>query len=329
METRVESWAVGTGIEARRGRPNRYYDPAFPIGVIEPTAANTGPRVPESSLTVYNGDVTNVAPGEVLDRLLITGQFMPNNPCTIRDSVIRGGPVAYEELIGLVDCRRNGGDPVRLEFCTLDPAGDAAVGHVGFRRGNFSAYRCKVVNVVDHAHIHGNGSWPNTHNVIVQLHACYFAHSRWYPDDPRQGPEGSHCDFVQAHGSLSLLEIMGCSFGKDGARANTSNILLQQHHGLYGRVVITDNWFYGHPTSGSTFNMSENRGVGYLDLAFHRNRIDRAGKAPRILVYARSRIPENYGWIGDPLAGPSTWTPTANASVFMDDGTPVPINKGD
>lgn len=326
----IESWAIDSTAERRRDRVPRFYDSDFPLGQLEPHYDICKPRIPPASRVNYNGDITNVAPGEVISGLNVNGRIIPNNPCTIKDSLIRGVPTDPLDAVGLFDGGSNEGSPVRLEFCEINPDPHMAPSINGFRRGGFSAYRCTVRNVVDSAHVHGNGSWPNTRNRVVQLHACVFNDATVFPNDPNWGGSPSHSDFVQAHGSLSLLEIIGCSFGKVGARPNTTIILLQQHHGIYGKIRIEDNWFYGNTEGGATFNMSAQRSQVYDTdvLSFKRNRIDRAGHAPRLLVKDSHWYPAVYGWTGTDLSNPNTWVPGADASIFMDDGSPVPISNG-
>lgn len=230
----------------------------------------------------------------------------------------------------LVDTRSLGiTTPVRIEHTTLSPS-HRGVDLYGMKYAHVDAYRCLIEGVVDGASPMGGGQWPATVHRIARYRACMFTDSPWYADDPRQS-DGSHNDFIQAHGSLALLEVVGCSFGADGERAD-SMILLQQQHGLYDEVVITDNWFYGHGSKGSIFNMSETRGVGFTNLKYLRNRISSSShQGGQILVKANSRIPENFGWIGTPGSSPTTWTAGPDASVYLDGpnaGQPVRPKAG-
>lgn len=328
MTPRLETWAVLADREARRGRPDKYFDADFPLGEIEPVAANTGSRV---TGTNYAGDIRNVTRGEVISGLNITGVVRPDNPGIMRDCRILGGPAPeYGNSHTLVDVRHSNIDvPFRFEFVSLEPS-DRSVDIYGFEYGGIDAYRCSIVGTVDAASVHGIGSWPNTIHRVVKFHACRFDDSPFYAVDPRQ-TDGSHNDFIQAHGSLSLLEVIGCSFGKLGPRAMAC-ILLQQHHGLYsGPIKITDNWFYGHQSKGAVFNMSETRDEPFSDLSFHRNRIWRdsnhASPSP-IAVKSRSRIPANFGMTGTNGSLPSTWTPGPNVNVYMDNGAHVQPKAG-
>lgn len=328
---RVETWMVAQGVELRRGRADRYFGSDFALGQEKPTETNTGPRVGETSLANYAGDVTNVAKGEVLDRLNITGRWLANNPCTLRDSQILGGPApTYGTTHAHASARLSGTEmPMRFEHVKIAPS-HRTVDSYGFEWGGIDAYRCQIIGVIDGASVHGSGTWPNTINKIVRFHACAFADSPFYATDPRQ-TDGSHNDFIQAHGSLSLLEVVGCSFGAWGERA-AACILLQQNHGIYhGPIIITDNWFHGHPTKGAVFNTSESRGQSYTMLQFWRNRIsedsNHASPAP-VLTKSTSRYPATFGMIGTDGTAPGTWTAGPNCNVYMDSGLPVPIKSG-
>lgn len=331
MPVRVEDWLVRESTEERRGRAPIYTDGDFPVGLVEPVRENVGHRVAEAQLTSYSGSVTNVPyDGYVFDRLAISGQFRPNRPCVVRDCLIMGGPTPYNQTLNLVDTRSLGiTTPVRIEHTTLSPS-HRSVDIYGVAYGHIDAYRCLIEGVVDGASVHGAGTWPATIDRVVRFRACMFTDSPWYADDPRQ-VDGSHNDFIQAHGSLSLLEVVGCSFGADGERAD-STILLQQAHGLYGEIVITDNWFYGHQTKGSVFNMSESRGVGFTNLKYLRNRISADSHlGGQILIKPLSRIPENFGWTGAPGSLISSWVAGPDASYYLDGpdaGQPVRPKAG-
>lgn len=335
MSVRVEDWIVRETTEERRGRSPIYTgDPDFEVGQIEPTRQNVGYRVAEAQLQNYSGSLTNVPyDGYVFDRLAITGQFRPNRSCVLRDCLILGGPAPNPgQDWALVDTRSLSiTTPVRVEHSTLSPS-HRSVDLYGFKWGHVDAYRCLIEGVVDGGSPHGSGQWPSTIHREVRYRACMFTDSPWYEHDPRQ-TDGSHNDFIQAHGSLSLLEVHGCSFGADGEKADTS-ILVQQQHGLYDAIRITDNWFYGHPSKGAVFNMTESRGVPFTNLQFWRNRIaassNHSSPSP-IAVASGSRFPENFGWTGTVGSSPSTWVAGPNASVYLDGpnaGEPVRPKAG-
>lgn len=338
--TRLEGWLHTPAGWQRRGRPTKFVDPEFQVGVDKPVRSNVGCRIPVGDLIPVAGSVTSTHPltgqplqhGDVIEGVDIAGVFRPNRYVILRDSRIRGGPTPYGQTLNLVDTRAlTITQPVRLEHVTISPS-HRSVDVYGFAYADVDAYRCLIEGVVDGASVHGGGSWPNTIHRIAKFEACLFTDSPWYADDPRQ-TDGSHNDFIQAHGSLSLLWVVGCTFGLDGEKADTT-ILLQQAHGLYDEIVITDNWFHGNPIKGAVLNMSETRGVGFTNLQFLRNRIsaesNHSSPSP-IVVKSNSRYPENFGWTGTVGSSPSTWVAGPSASVYMDGpnaGQPVRPKAG-
>lgn len=335
----LDAWQRTPAGWERRGRPLRHVDddPNFVLGMTKPTRSNTGLAargVSEAQLSNYAGTFTNVSKGEKIDRLLITGSFRPNNTCTLSESKVVGPAVAppLGETFNLVDTRSLAiDDPVRVEYCDLSPQ-TRTVDMYGVAYGQVEVYRSIIEGVVDGMSVHGAGTWPATIHRTVRLLGSLLTDSPWYADDPRQ-TDGSHNDFIQAHGSLQLLMIWGNTFGLDGEKADTS-ILIQQAHGLYDAVRIIENWFHGHPSRGAVFNMTETRGVGFTDLQFLRNRIssesNHSNPSP-IVVKTLSRIPENFGWTGTVGSSPSTWVAGPDASYYMDgpnQGQPVRPKAG-
>lgn len=310
----------------------------FVLGVTEPTAANTGPRVAEASLSNYAGSLTNVTTGDTIDRLAITGRIVPNaGGVTFRDTLVLGGmpdgspsSPSVANTWALVDSRSGSvTTPNLYEHCEIRPS---YLSHdiYGFRGGNIDAYRCKIWPVIDAFSVHGSGTYPANTMKIVRIRGCYAERSHFEAVDPRQGPEGSHGDTVQPAGALSELTIIGNALWG----GNTSCILLQKNGGPYGMVTIEDNWLYGHPDAGATLHMSESlqggttQGYGPGELSVKRNRIDRGGNSPRVLIKSNSRFPANFGCTGTDGSNPSTWTPGPDANVWMDDGTPATLNAG-
>lgn len=315
------------------------WDDSFVLGVTEPTALNTGPRVSEAQLSNYSGSLTNISNGEVIDRLIITGRVnSPTATFTVRDSIIRGGeptptgqdPVVRNNKWALADTRSSATSLARYEYVTFDPSYSSHEIY-GFRGGNFEAYRCNLSGMTDAFSVHGSGTYPSTTNKNVKIHGCYVWRFPIHPD-PDQGDNITHNDGIQSAGALNTLEIVGNSIGFGEPRARTSCILLQKNAGTYvNPIVVTDNWLYGHTTDGSTFNMSETlpgsvtEGYGPGALLFLRNRIDGTGNSPRILVKPNSRFAANFGMTGT-SGNTSGWVAGPNANVLMGGGIAYPSN---
>lgn len=286
-------------------------DPAgFEIGVVEPTLANTGCRYPRASLTVVAGDLVVNTGGTatnplVIERKLIRGQLRINVPyVTVRDCIVEGGPApVYGTTWPLVRALTAGAVGLLFEYITLAPSAPS-VDVYGFQGGDFTARYCQVGGVVDAFSI--NGSAATVKKVTIE--GCYVDDLRTYSPDPRQSDNITHNDGIQSAGNLDL-RIVGCTI--HGGR--TSCILIQQGQGTYVKAYTDRCWLYGNPDTGSTFNVSENGRGPINNLTVTGHRIDRAGRAPRLLL---------------PAATAAAATTVVAGNVYMDDGSPVPISPG-
>lgn len=224
----------------------------FTLYVTEPTAANTGFRIPEANLTNYAGSLTNVKAGETVSGLAITGNVEPyNSGGTYRDCLILMGAspfatgIEYPAIRGL----RAGVTDNLFEFCTVAPSVQT-VDIYGPQGGGFTLRRCDVSGVVDGLHINGLSSGEVK---FVRAEGCYIHDLVSYTVDPRQGGGHSHNDGIQAAGYLDL-EVVGSAIHG----GFTSAILLQQGLGTYTKALIDRNWLYGDPTGGACLNITEN-----------------------------------------------------------------------
>lgn len=292
---------------------------AFVLGVTQPTAANTGSRIADVSLSNYAGDITNVSPGETISGLLVTGRIAPNlgagQTATMRDSV----------LLGLTDPTPTGSDyfnvgadtghagTMRYEHVEVRAPGDS-YRYNGWKGGNVELYRCRASGVVDFLSPHGSGSLYKT----FVAHGCY-ADNFYFGTDPNQAnTDGlTHPDWCQAQGGLSLLEIIGCANSPDG-RPRTSCILLQAGgtligQGQYGTVRINQNWFYGSDVSGSTVNVPITA-TKFGEFELIGNRVSQTGKTPRVLIHSTVR---------------SAFAATISGNVILETSAALTINNAD
>lgn len=291
----------------------------FIYGRTEPTdvglytaAAVTGPRVPETSMQTYDGSLTNVAEGEVIDRLIITGRFRPEAArWTLRDSIVAGGqPPAGDTLWPLLDMRDGDSEGGLIEHVEVRPTYQGYEVY-GLKGGSVTARRTIIRGVVDGFQPHGSGSYPDTTNKRVRLLGCLVDDLAVFPD-PGQSDGITHNDGLQSAGALDYLEVFGCAIY--GGR--TSAILLQQNQGLYKLVFILANWLYGDPDQGSTFNTSQNgRGIIAADgaLVVLGNRFSKAGNTPHALVSGSTLDSPSFAW---------------RFNTYMEDGTEVLPSRG-
>lgn len=223
----------------------------FDLGTTEPTAANTGIRVPETSLTNYGGSLTNVKSGETVSRLAITGNIEPyNSGGTYQDCLILMGSSPYASGIEYPAIRglRAGITNNLFEFCTVRPTVQT-VDIYGPQGGGMTLRRCDISGVVDGLHING----LSTEVKFFRAEGCYIHDLVSYAVDPRQGGGHSHNDGVQSAGNLDLELVGNAIHG-----GYTSAVLLQQGLGTYVKALIDRNWLYGDPTGGACLNITEN-----------------------------------------------------------------------
>lgn len=324
------------------------FDVQAPVNLQLATPLNTGCRIPENELTPVAGSVTTTHPGtgqplkagDVVEGFDIAGRIVPTiGGVTYRDCIVRGGmpngqpsSPTQANTWALIDHRNNGITTLnRFEYVTLAPS---YLSHdiYGFRGGNYIALYCYVGPVIDGFNPHGSQEmWKSAFHW-----GCYMEMAHHADVDPRQGPEGSHDDNLQAQGKLTRLELLKCDLR--GSYGNT--VLLQKGEGSYGMIKINDNRFSGRTDTGGVFNMSETlgaaagggtEGYGPGTLEVLRNVVDpnvnHASPSP-FAIKANSRYPENFGCTGTPGSSPSTWTPGPNANVYEGTGTPVALKAG-
>lgn|GEM_PF-1444061 len=280
----------------------------FVLGQTEPTAANTGCRIPRADLLHRPGTVTSTHPvtgaplqrGDVISGVRVSRLAITVPGVVVRDVWVDGGGLSYGPNPGtdyhrLVDARACPGgasddDLVRYEHVTVDPATRSYL-NVAFQGSNFRAYRCLVVGVTDAFSPHSTGSQVPR---AVDILGCYAAD--FYIDaDPNQSDGIVHGDFVQSGGKLRRLRIEGNAVAGGGAtslgstaRPRTSNVLLQTNAGAYSGegVSIVRNWLRGHPAAGSTVNVPVNIAAAFELVD---NVIASTGKTPRLLINAAVR----------------------------------------
>ena len=274
--------------------PAQPEDP-FELMVTEPTASNTGFRVPEISLSNYAGDLTNVQSGDIVDRLAITGKTRPlaTVTATYRDCLLLGQTQAqatgtsYYEIGDHTATTQVGAGLVTYEFCEIR-ATLPSYKNNGWKGGNVMLYRCKGVGLTDFLSPHGSSGQGVSKT--FRAHGCYAA-DFVTSVEPVQNQSDliTHNDYSQSQGLLSVYELLGCANGTNG-RPRTSWALLQKSQGSYGIVRIIGNWARGAETTGSTFNVPPNLlASDFQEFHFQNNRVSITGKTPRVLISSSVR----------------------------------------
>lgn len=298
-------------------------DPAEPIdnfelGVTEPTAANTGFRVPEISLANYSGDITNITQGEIVSRLAITGKVRPpaNVTATLRDCLALGQTQAqatgtsYYNIGDQTATTATGAGVITWEFCEIR-ASLPSYKNNGWKGGNVFLYRCKGNGLTDFLSPHGSAGSGVAKS--FKAHGCY-AENFVTSVEPaaNQSDLITHNDYCQCQGLLTVLEIIGCANSTTG-RPRTSWLLIQKSQGSYGIVRIEKNWMRGATTTGSTINVASNMlGTDFQEFHLKDNRISTSGNTPRALVSASVR---------------SAFASTISGNIEMETGLPLTINN--
>lgn len=287
------------------------------LGIHTP-AASIGPRVPEVRLTPYAGSFENVADGEVIERLAITGRFSPTAPTfTLRDSLVLGGVPFGDDPANSPDDREGNW---WLLNCVSDAITDGLIEHVevrptyrssevgGFKGGNVTLANTWIHGVADGAQPHGSKALRK----FMRMHGCRIDGLEVYPD-PGQADGFTHNDGAQASGALDLMEFVGNLIR--GGR--TSCLLIMQNVGTYTTVLVDRNWLLGDTEEGSTLNTAEN-GLGPIaadgSFTVSGNRFSKTGHS-------------NHAYIASATLDSPTflWTPD---NVYLEDGSPVTPKRG-
>jgi hypothetical protein len=256
------------------------------LGTTKPTAANSGPRIPVSTMTIaplVNGDYTVSTAGVTVQGLDIRGNLIVNAAnVTIQDCIIRGHINRVRTDLYSVDNNNpflvafNSTGGV-IQFC--DVGFDTSFGGFpgywqnGIGGSTWKAYRCDIHDAVDWTDAQGGGKQ-------VQLLGCYLHDISMRNDDKNQSggtnpgsvadPWWSHSDGCQLKGTTNTI-IKGNFFANyasattswlDGPPPpDTANSFAPRTYGSpYGCGVqntvdtevneeISYNWFWGGDTA--------------------------------------------------------------------------------
>lgn len=308
----LDTWFFDGTVEKRPGAPNKIPPDAFQLRITKPSAANTGPRIPEINLVNYAGSFSNApAGGPPISGLAITGQINATNPnVTFQDCLVKMGANSNPGTTYLGIKANNASQPtgLRFEFCEIRPSVQS-VDHYGIQGRGFVLYRCEISGVVDGGVLHGSGT-----NGTASVQGCFIHGLAHYDVDPRQSGTPSHDDGLQIEGLLDVEVIGNTILG-----GYTSAILVTQNVGTFARVSIEDNWLdQEHPAGGAVVNVSEKSLGPINNFTLARNKFGRTGTGYRIIMPSTTRL-ASTSYV--PLTGP-------DANVYENDGTPVTITNG-
>lgn len=279
--------------------------PSFVRGVTRADSTNTGPRIPEISLSNYAGTFSNVPANTVVSGLAITGRTAcEQNNTTFRDCLIKVGvnpTPGTTYTAGRVSVAGVKGS--RYEFCRISPS-NPTVDIYGFQGRDFTLYRTDLAGVVDGIVGHGYAGYVNGH---ISIEDSFIHGLLTYANDPRQSGTPSHGDGAQFPGGASFAILGSTIFG-----GNTSAVLVKDDTALgYPYCTIDQSYIdIEYPNGGAGVNV-----VGAIpNLTIKRTAFGRSSPTrPRLLISSAAMalsstyIPttgadKNY-WIDDPSTG--------------------------
>lgn len=331
----LTGFAAVVGVRvARGGRWRQRGRPSIPgpglvfhLKITEPTAENTGPRVPPTQTFGSPGSpytYTISMPG-VTERIRVYGRInvTAESGVIIRDVEVIMQP-STTQINGIqFNAENSHGNLVEFTRVTVGDPGLATEEQSTCIRGRgVDVIRCDLSGAVD-----GLQVYTPTKAVARQRVRILGTYIHDLIVSPSTQSDGwTHNDCIQGLGSLDL-EIIGNAL--HGGR--TSCVIINTDvpaHG-WGDCIVEDNWCYGDPLNGSTLNVATTASIG--NLSVKRNRISRAGKnSGQCFVKAPNLVPTSCGAESGTSNGASTsdWVYGPDANVFMDNGAPVPIRVG-
>lgn len=277
-ETRV----YRSGAWQRRSRNPVYppLDDGFVLGVTQPDAINTGPRITEASMTTVTGTITLNTPQTYENRIVEGTIVITSSNVIVRNCIIRM-PSSGTAIRG-VFCATAGATNILIEYVRIEvPAGNRSYNQGYCIQGSgYTARRCDFSGTVDGLSIAGVNQ-----RASVTVEGCYIhdlpVYTAGSPGIVHPTDTVTHNDGMQIEGNLSSVSIIGNSI----CTARTSCILVTQDNGTYDVAPhIEDNWFFiDDPTFGSMLNISKT-GMTLPDLTVKRNRFPLGNSPARLFI---------------------------------------------
>lgn len=220
--------------------------PAFTPGLVKPVGSrdagvrNVGPRMEDSALTVYNGDIT-LTTNQVLTGMYINGKVTcaaGTTGAVVRDCVIRGVPGTTSQSATAVGPSYNFRGTV-FEWCRFDATGTESLWQDCIDGGNYTVRYSELLRGVDGmgANIVGNAtmetsriyhgkyaSWWNdsTGTKRTATFTDYGGNTVSTPFTAHASGD-THSDGAQIQGYSGWV-IRGCNIGAPRSVANTPNL---------------------------------------------------------------------------------------------------------
>jgi len=353
MSNDILSWHPIGGVLKRRGHADQvagFYEFApgtvKPVGKKDPGTRNVGPRMDDSALTVYNGDIT-LTTGMNISGLDIYGTVNGRGG-TVTDCIIRGHDKPTTQTPMAVGQSYNFGGTV-FKWCRFDGTGRESDFMDCINGGNYIMQYCEVTRGVDGIGANATG------NATIECCRIYDGHYNSWWDDvagaPRtasytdaggqvhnppfssQSTGDNHSDGVQIQGQTGWV-VRGCNIGGARTSVSGSSQLDPTVPGDYAIIQSKDaeldfvnsciivngsatspvgalielNWFYG---GAARINLAGVAGDTLSGVTLQNNRFIRSdwvGGSPGYYIYATT----GYQSI-------------LSNNVYDDDSTAVPI----
>lgn len=292
----------------------------FALGTTMPTADNTGPRAGVLRTTMFGGVNTTWtinAPGEYSAFNMLGDIVIASDDVWLHDFDLEMGAGKGNGI----SCTLNTANNVRIDFGRVRGPVIPTLNQ-GIRGAGAVITRTHVFGVGDGGQVYTNASYP--YRMSHWLGCC--VENLIVVADPGQQDGFSHNDDNQLQGNVAYRAIG--NYFKGG---RTSCIIATTGTStVYPYLEIMDNWMEGHPTEGSTINISANTDI--TGLKVFRNRIWNTGKTggggpSQIRGAAINMVASRWGMVGSGSTG-AAWTPGPDCNVYYQTGLPVPVANG-
>lgn len=254
------------------------------------TLASVGPTLPESGMTVVNGDLTITTDGFRLYNTLVNGFItVKANNVTIEECIQRAPATSSTVKFGIKASDVNATTLVPftgllVKNTSLEvPVGNRSVYHgTGIAGGNYTLQNIHISGYVDGMGVFGTSQGYRRYLVADRV---YIHDMPFYAVDPAQ-TDGSHNDGAQDQGrsrvSITRSVILG---------GRTSAILIQQNIANVGSetnhesVLIEDNYLDLEYDGGAVINISESGKGVIANLTIQNNEFGNSFPTkPRIIL---------------------------------------------
>lgn len=190
----------------------------FALEFTKPVDGNTGCRIPRELLTVWNGDMIVTTPGAVISGYLVLGRILVRAANVLTVDCIVEAQTVLTSTQNCIDTTHSAARFLRAEFCTVGSAAAPNIYINGIGPKSFTAYRCKIYDVVDGGSI--SDSTGNNDDVVFE--GCLIDRLFYITPDVTHSDNRTHNDGVQSQGGPTNLRLQGCTIRGFDSPASTN-----------------------------------------------------------------------------------------------------------